>query len=594
MLIQLYSDTNLLVQPFKFEPGLNIILGKYSDDKENKGINGIGKSSLVRLIDFALLSNSAEKRFLHTKYDFLRKENHTITLEFKSQDNTYFVKRTFRKGDDILFGENLNRLEGYTKAELRKILTNKLFPFSNDDIFFQGERYGTLMDFFIKDDLENQQRVDPLNFSSGTRSQTSKAIFNFFLLGLPTKDILRYEELLNEHNEFSKTAKGLKNKIKTDQGKSIEEFKSDRIKIEQNIELLERSLKDYKFLENYKNLEKDLIEITAKINDHLKNYHSLNRKLKKIKETFQYNQSVDIKEIRKLYNEVLSTFGNMVSKTLDEITTFKKEILENRNKFLIAKEQEFHKSIDKVLGEISTLEQERSKLYKKLEEKGALESITNTYEQLTLEKTRLAGNLKILEELDGLQEMMGNLHVSISEVKRDILAVLKQNESVINDLRGLFLEILQNAIFLEDDNPSGYYDISPKPDSPRNQLPFKVEVEIPKADALGQSRLKIVAYDLMVFLKNINEGRIFPCFLIHDGVYHGISLNTKIKALNFMYHQHLAKPYFQYITTFNEDEIYIPEEKTELVGSFDFDMDNVVIAEFTDNPGGMIFKRDFK
>src|SRR5690606_37304029 len=136
---------------------------------------------------------------------------------------------------------------------------------------------------------------------------------------------------------------------------------------------------------------------------------------------------------------------------------------------------------------------------KKLEEKGALESITNTYEQLTMEKTQLAGNLKILQELDGLQEMMGNLHVTISEVKRDILSTLKQNESVVNNLRALFLEILQNAIFLEDDNPSGYFDISPKPDSPRNQLPFKVEIEITKADALGQSRLKIVAYDLMVF-----------------------------------------------------------------------------------------------
>src|SRR5690606_34744515 len=150
---------------------------------------------------------------------------------------------------------------------------------------------------------------------------------------------------------------------------------------EQNIELLERSLKDYKFLENYKSLEKELVEITAKINDYLKEYHSANRKLKKIKESFQYSQSVDTQEIKKLYNEVFSTFGDLVSKTLDEITSFKKEILENRNKFLIAKEQELQKSIDKILGEISALEQERSRLYKKLEEKGALESITNTYEQ---------------------------------------------------------------------------------------------------------------------------------------------------------------------------------------------------------------------
>jgi len=594
MLIQLFSDTNLLLKPFRFEPGINVILGKYSKPKETSGLNGIGKSSLVRLIDFALLSNSAEKRFLQPKYDFLREEKHNIILEFKSQETTYFIKRTFIKGNNVLFGENLNSLEEYPKPELKKILTNKLFPFKDEDVFFQGERYGTLLDFFIKDDLENQQRIEPLSFSSGTKSQTSKAVFNFFLMGLPNKDILKYEDLLKEHAEFSNTVKGLENKIKIDQSKSIEEFRSERIKIEQNIELLEKSLKDYKFLENYKNLEKELIEITTKINENLKEYHSLNRKHKKVQETYKFDQSINIQEIRKLYNEVLSTFGDVVSKTLDEITTFKKEILENRNKFLINREQDLQKSINKVLSEISTLEQERSKLYKKLDEKGALESIKNTYEQLTLEKTQLSGNLKILEELDDFQEMMGNLHVSISEVKRDILAVLKQHEATINELRGLFLEILQNAIFLEDDNPSGYFDISPKPDSPRNQLPFKVEVEIPKADALGQSRLKIVAYDLMVFLKIVKEKRVFPRFLIHDGVFHGISLNTKIKALNFMYHQYLAYPYFQYIITFNEDEIYIPVEKQDFVGAFEFDMSDVVIAEFTDNPDGMIFKRDFK
>ena len=283
----------------------------------------------------------------------------------------------------------------------------------------------------------------------------------------------------------------------------------------------------------------------------------------------------------------------MVTKTLDEISNFKREILENRNKFLISKEQKIQKSIDGVLNHISLLEKDRSKLYKKLEEKGALDSITNTFEQLTLEKTQLSGNLKILEELDTLQEMMGNLHVTISEVKRDILTALKQNKSEINDLRAFFMEILQNAIFLEEHNLSGYFDISPKADSPRNQLPFKIEVKIPKADALGQSRLKIVAYDLMVFLKNIQKGRTLPHCLIHDGAYHGISLHTKIKALNFMYHQYLSLPNFQYIMTFNEDEIYIPDEKEGRVGTFDFNIEEVVIAEFTDNPKGMLFKRDF-
>ena len=62
MLIRLYSDTNLF-KTVSFHNGINIILGSYSDEVDARGINGIGKSSLVRLIDFVLLSGKAEKIF---------------------------------------------------------------------------------------------------------------------------------------------------------------------------------------------------------------------------------------------------------------------------------------------------------------------------------------------------------------------------------------------------------------------------------------------------------------------------------------------------------------------------------------------------
>jgi uncharacterized protein YydD (DUF2326 family) len=358
--------------------------------------------------------------------------------------------------------------------------------------------------------------------------------------------------------------------IKTDNDKSIEEFRSERIKIEKNIQLLENSLGNYTFLENYRKLEEKLIEVTGKINEHLKEYHALNIKLTKIKESYKHNKTVNTTEIQKLYNEVSHTFGNIVVKKLEEIISFKKEILENRNKFLIKKEIELQKSIDMILKGISILEQDRSSLYRKLEEKGALDSIANAYEQLTLEKTQLAENLRILGEIDSLQEKIGNLQVSISEIKNNLLTVLRQHADSTGKLRALFIEILQNAIVFENDNLDGHFDISAKPNSSTNQLPFKIVVEIPKADVLGLSRLKIIAYDLMVFIHNINLQRTIPHFIIHDGVFHGISLDTKIKALNYIYRKHLQSPNFQYIVTFNEDEIYIPSEKRIPLESLSF------------------------
>lgn len=594
MLIRLFSETNLLLKSFQFEPGINIILGRYSKNKENRGPNGIGKSSLIRLIDYVLLSDSSEKRFSNERYDFLRKEKHNVILEFKINDERFFIKRHFVDKDIVYFGKNTSQYEKYTKSELKQILFNKYFPIEKNDVFLDGNRFGTLMNFFIKDDLESLKRVDPLNFLPYRPSSREIAILNFYLLNLSNKYLIRYDELIKEYDSYKKGIKALQDKVKLDTGKSIEEFKSQKIKIEKSIALLESALRDYKFLETYKGIETQLIEISAQINDKLKAYHSFSNKHKKIQDSFQQFNDIDLKQIRKLYNEVLKTFGDIVSKTLNEIIEFRTEINDNRNKYLIFRQNQLEKSIGKILDDISELEQERSLLYKRLDERGAIESITNTYEQLTIEKTNLAKNLEIIRQVEEIQVMLGNLDVSISEIKRDILNELTQYSYEINELRILFQEILSSAIFIETEKVNGYFDISLKNNSNRNELPFKIDVEIPKADALGLSRLKIITYDLLVFLNNINSERRFPNFLIHDGVYHGITINTKIKALNYIYHKFLNSPKFQYITTFNEDEIYLHPEGNGIKASFDFEFANMIIAEFSDTPENMLFKRSFQ
>ena len=118
-------------------------------------------------------------------------------------------------------------------------------------------------------------------------------------------------------------------------------------------------------------------------------------------------------------------------------------------------------------------------------------------------------------------------------------------------------------------------------------------MEIPKDDALGQSRLRLIAYDLMVFLHNIRTSRNLPDFIAHDGVFHGIANNTRVNTLNYIYHQFLSSPKFQYLVTFNEDEIYIPEDKESVYGKYEFDWKSMIVAEFSDSPNEMIFKRAF-
>lgn len=593
MLLKIYSDTKL-IEPVNFKVGLNIILGKYSDSQSARGPNGIGKSTLIRLVNFCLLSDSAEKLFLQDKYSFLTQEAHSICLDFVIDEKYFTVKRYFDDPSFTHFGETGTKLTQYSKAELREVFLDLFFPIVDEKVVYKGNKYGTLMNFFVKDDLDSQERSSPLNFL-GYKGASAReiALYNFFLLGLPTENIIKFIEKYDEKKITQSTIKTLNKKLEIDTGKSIEEFRSEKIKVEKTIYDLEKSLNDFSFLETYKDVEGQITKLTVQINENLHNYHSLSSKLKKIQESFALPDSFDGEKIRKIYNESLENFGDMIQHTLEEVNEFKKKVILNRKRFLLSTEKSLKDDITKILDSISKLETKRSSLYKILDEKGALDSVKNTYENLLVNRSHLEKNLATIQKIDNLKETSAELAIDLAEIKKNIIIDLNENSAVLNNLRELFQDILASAIFMGEAADEAYFDIALADNSSAIQLPFTNKVSIPRADALGQSRLKIVSYDLMLFLNQISEDRKLPKFLIHDGVFHGIIPKTKVNTLNYVYSSFLQQPHFQYIVTFNEDELLLPENKEESYGRYSFDIEDQIIAVYEDVPEKMIFKRAF-
>jgi len=585
MLVRLYSETSLIKKSIDFQPGINLIIGNKGDT------NGIGKSSLIRLVNYCLLSDSAETEFAKEKYEFLWKEKHTIVLELKITGQKYFIKRNFeKKSDKIWFGTMPNQFDEYTKTELKSILTNLFFPIEQNKVFFEGKRFRTLMNFFIKDDIDKQKQFDPLNFLGySSPSVTDKAIYNFFLLNISNENLINFGEQVSEYNEFNKSIKTLEKKIKIDTGRTIEEYKTERLEIEKKITQLESSVSNYKFLENYKTIEIEIIKLSENINERLKEYHALNRKLEKVREGYHFNQDFDTQEVKKLYNEIYATLGNVIAKSLDEVISFKKNILDNRNKYLVNKEKQIEKYIDKILNEIAEIELKRSELYRQLKNEGVLEPIETIYKQITEEKTSLERNLQSVKQIEELQDMLAGLNVSMSQTQQQIIISLKQYQTVIDDLRKLYKDILESAVFVGETDENAYFGISVSK-LKKNTLPFKISVEIPKSSSLGNERYKIVVYDLMVFLNNIYSNRNLPHFLVHDGAFHGTSPVKIVNTLNYLFKKSLTHQ-FQYIATFNDNEILIPEDCNV---EFQFDWTKNVIAEYSDIESEMIFKRIIK
>ena len=124
-----------------------------------------------------------------------------------------------------------------------------------------------------------------------------------------------------------------------------------------------------------------------------------------------------------------------------------------------------------------------------------------------------------------------------------------------------------------------------------------MDIKVPKSGSLGQEDLKMISYDLMIFLNAIKNKRLLPDFLVHDGVFGNMSHKIMVNYLNYLNRKHLQlheTKNFQYIVTFSEDEIEIPEFKKGLYGEFDFDFDFKKIIILEDVPEKMLFKRNIE
>jgi len=331
MLRKLYSETGLFDE-IRFRSGLNIIMGRYSGDEKNPDINGIGKSSVVRLIDLAFLSASVKKHFRQPKYRFM--EDHSYSLDVTVCDTCYTIKRFFGDFKKVWFGRSEEILTEYEEGEIKEILANKLFLSDTYKGYIETSWYRDLIRFYIKDDLNNRSRTDPVNFMNHVTRLPYRLALNFFLFGLPGKSVSEFDNASRNLRESQKIRKRLERKLSEDTGKNFKDYSREVIETERNIEELEETLKDCQFLKNYQDIEKELIRIAGRISEKNRRFHKLSKERESYRQSVRLELETDVEKVTKLYEEVSRHLAQFVRYELCKILNFRKKIVENRKKFL--------------------------------------------------------------------------------------------------------------------------------------------------------------------------------------------------------------------------------------------------------------------
>jgi len=588
LLKKLYSDTALF-DKVEFRRGINVIKGVYTKSKEEiRELNGIGKSTLIRLIDFALLSDTAKKKYFDVgRHRFLN--GHSVALEFEDGGTSYFIKRKFDDPGTPEYGSDLSSLESYDAGELKKILGNIFFGKSGYKGYFESIWFRNLIKFFIKDDIDNFERTDPLNFITQYGRQYDIYSYNMFLMDLPNQSVVTYDGLKKDKADLQTQHRKVITRLRDETGKSIEEINSEIIALNEKINTLDKSIGEYKFSKTYEEVGKEISEISKNASSLRIKSRFLERKLDEYKKSYEYEIEIDEGKIAKMYTEVGEIFGEIVKKNLDEVIKFRKGLAENRERFLEERELGINNEIGDIRSKLVSLEEKRAVLYKMLDEKHVLDGIKNTYSLLIEEKTKQERLLTSVAQVKQLDDEIGEKNNDITKSISNMAEEMRSIQGRINNMASLYQEIVKETIHVGDANEA-VFDIRASSDM---RSPLKISIDVPKSEALGKARYKILAYDYSVFLNIVKSKRNLPYFLIHDGVFHGIDIKTVIRILNYINSKFLQYQNFQYIITANESEIFIPPDKKPTYGQYDFDLDESIVATYKDVPEGMIFKIEY-
>lgn len=570
-----------------FTPGLNIILGKYT--KAGKDINGIGKSSIIDLIDLCLLADRPKKIFKQKKFDFL--ENHQVTLFIIIDGEEIQLEKRFGDINNV-FVTIGDSFEMYKDSEYRLILGKRMIKDSDYSGISNPSWFRTIMNFFIQDDHSFHERNSSniIKFIDGSHRKSELLTYLFFILGIDNSNIYEFDNTRIQLKQAQDDQTRIKKQVKENTGKDAKEIKSELDLITKKINEFEKQIDEFNFLDMNLEIDKDLESITDLISEELNQLNKMNFKLSNIGKSLQIDIDFDVQRLNKIYSVLNEDFAEYVKKSFDKIIDFRKTVVENRRRFLKEREFYYQKKIDTISQSIREKESKRSSILKSLEKQKAFDEIKIAYKFLAEKKAELEKNKIYIENIYSVEKNISTFKSKTNKIVDRMVQEKDSFDDSISRMKEIFYELIDNTVDIDPKDTTPYFQVEPRSHS---TSPILINMEVPRSGSLGKDRFKILVFDLTIFIFLLEKKRALPSFLIHDGVFHSIAHKTRIKYLNYLNIILGSHEYAQYIFTLNEDEVSLPSGYSEELIHLDFDIEEKAIVVLEDTTDKMLFKKEF-
>lgn len=569
--IKIKDKNGFVIREVSFKKGVNIIKGVEvvtSSEDSASSTNSIGKTTLLRCLDFCLLGKwnqfVFDKEFKNEKnitvFDFFKRSLPTFELgitkdldsavspnwiisrslvvnDKSKRDNTYFSVENFINGNKVS--------EEVYSDKIKEILFDSTSAIP---------RLRQLIPKFIR--TSDHQISNVINYLNPMTPNSEYELLHLFLFDF------QHIELIS--SKITKEAE-LKNKtIEVKSLKDIVGIGAEEINDVRNNELKEQQdlYDSFKIDDNYQH-ENDLLNIkqeelnyiAADITNIRLNIEVWHRRLKDLVES---KTEIDSESIHYMYKEA-DMYNVALQKKYDETIAFHKSMLENEIAFIsksIAKSNSKLAELDSIYRDTAN---QYSVLLEDLGKKGSLAEFTkigNYINELTRE---ISENEALINKLENSKEELARL-------KLEFEALVKEVDELISNQFRRKLAVF-NGYFLEyskDLSDNGYI-LATKVDKNQhvNLIPMSQNRDGHVGD--GRKQTLVIAFDLAytAFAKDPSIDIIRPSFFTQDKIeiVDKTMLDQLISLVNSV-----------------ECQFIFPVINDKLEGLMDFDENNVILC----------------
>ena len=567
-----------------FATGLNVILADRTETSTEKDTrNGVGKSTLIKIIDFCLGSRGENGKDLLIK----PLAGWAFTLEITLAGNRVKVTRSVDKHNYVV-------IEGGTHGWIEQPDNDQ----ESGKRFLKVNQWRMLLGWALFDLPQPQDRLHPIPsyrslisymirrgpgaymdpFRHLPQQKTGDCQLHIaYLLGMNWEYAALWQSLKDKEQSIRAFEKAIKTGALEGVVGTEGELETRRIRLEQQTTEAKRALDSFKVHPQYESVQRDADLLTQEIHDLTNTNVTDRRLLTRYQESTREEKPPSAMSLERLYDEAGFVFSDVGKRLLNDARTFHSQIISNRRDFLEVEIKRLQQVIDERKDRIRELTDKRAEIMQVLKTHGALQEMTIMQEQFS----------KLQESLNSVNTNLKNMK-NLKKTRRDITAAREELVQTAERDHEQRRDIWSDAVRLFNEHSQALYK------SPGNLVidvgntGYTYKVNIERSGSEGIDKMKIFCFDLAMLHMQMKTGKGID-FIIHDTLMYD-SVDARQRALAFeLAHDVTNQLGGQYICTINSD--MIPTEDF----SEGFDFGRCVRLTLSDaNPSGRLLGMSFE